>query len=603
MDGHMQCQKRQALAAQRRRLEFSVQEERQEPPWRQQQLPPRQCWKTEVQGFVTTASPATRRGQGSPKKGYGKKPSSVFNVLDFGAKGNGASDDTKPLDHDGKNFLHVLGKKEKHKRMQKVSWVTIEPVYDEGYYGQIRLALSHKDSTTNLLAIATSINNEQISVIEICRTIKQKEASKGKKQQNFQNAGQQNPTEAHPIDSCMGQFGKDSKLNNNCLLFCTNSPSAFQAAWASACKVEASTILVPPGYKFLVGPISFSGPYCQPDIVFQLDGSIIAPTDSKAWGSVQGTGTIDGRGSVWWQDSPYDDPIDDESKLIIPLNRTFKENSPTPALRFYGSFNATVTGITIQNSPQCHLKFDNCFGVSVFNINVSSPGDSPNTDGIHLQNSKDVIIRSSNLACGDDCVSIQTGCTNVYIHNVNCGPGHGISIGSLGKDATKACVANITVRDVNMHNTMNGVKITAASLVTWHFGIMHYTFKPKKPRSHSQVESSFRQDNFGNSRALTLENRITYEKIRGTYTVKPVHLACSDNLPCVDVTLTDIELKPLQEQYHLYNVFCWHTFGQLNSPTVPPIDCLHVGKPSNNWIQTNRDTWLHGYCISLKHCQ
>lgn len=60
---------------------------------------------------------------------------------------------------------------------------------------------------------------------------------------------------------------------------------------------------------------------------------------------------------------------------------------------------------------------------------------------------------------GDDCVSIQTGCSNVYVHNVNCGPGHGISIGSLGKDNTKACVSNITVRDVMMHNTMNGVRI------------------------------------------------------------------------------------------------------------------------------------------------
>jgi len=60
---------------------------------------------------------------------------------------------------------------------------------------------------------------------------------------------------------------------------------------------------------------------------------------------------------------------------------------------------------------------------------------------------------------GDDCVSIQTGCSNIYIHNVNCGPGHGISIGGLGKENTKACVSNVTVRDVMMHNTMNGVRI------------------------------------------------------------------------------------------------------------------------------------------------
>lgn len=59
-----------------------------------------------------------------------------------------------------------------------------------------------------------------------------------------------------------------------------------------------------------------------------------------------------------------------------------------------------VTGITIQNSPQCHLKFDDCVGVSVHDMVVSSPGDSPNTDGIHLQNTKDVLIHSTTLACG-----------------------------------------------------------------------------------------------------------------------------------------------------------------------------------------------------------
>lgn len=75
---------------------------------------------------------------------------------------------------------------------------------------------------------------------------------------------------------------------------------------------------------------------------------------------------------------------------------------------------------------------------------------------------------------------------------------------------------------------------------------------------------------------------ITYERIRGTYTVKPVHFACSDTLPCMDVSLTTIELQPVQERYHLYNPFCWQTFGELNTPTVPPIDCLQIGKPSSN---------------------
>jgi hypothetical protein len=45
---------------------------------------------------------------------------------------------------------------------------------------------------------------------------------------------------------------------------------AFQAAWAAACKQGASTVLVPSELEFLVGPISFSGPYCKPNIIFQV---------------------------------------------------------------------------------------------------------------------------------------------------------------------------------------------------------------------------------------------------------------------------------------------------------------------------------------------
>lgn len=217
-------------------------------------------------------------------------------------------------------------------------------------------------------------------------------------------------------------------------------------------------MIIPAKYVFFVGPISFSGPFCQANILvqvkrkflqdrvcsrkhrfweakwvwinFQLDGTLVAPTENKAWGkgllqwleftklrgiTIQGQGTIDGRGSVWWEDYPFDEPIDDETQLLIPLNSTVERSPPMPvrnelgakmpsikptALRFYGSFNVTVTGITIRNSPQFHLKFDNCMGVLVHDMSVSSPGNSPNTDGIHLQNSKDVLIHSTDLACG-----------------------------------------------------------------------------------------------------------------------------------------------------------------------------------------------------------
>lgn len=83
---------------------------------------------------------------------------------------------------------------------------------------------------------------------------------------------------------------------------------------------------------------------------------------------------------------------------------------------------------------------------------------------------------------------------------------------------------------------------------------------------------------------------INYERIRGTYTVKPVHFACSDSQPCVDVSLTTIELKPVQLGYHMYNPYCWQTFGELNTPTTPPIDCVQIGRPTSNRPQSGENT-------------
>ncbi|KAG8044731.1 hypothetical protein GUJ93_ZPchr0070g33433 [Zizania palustris] len=199
----------------------------------------------------------------------------------------------------------------------------------------------------------------------------------------------------------------------------TDDTQAFEAAWAAACKVEASTVVVPSELEFVVGPISFSGPYCKPNILFQLDGTILAQTSTRVWGSgllqwleftkltgiaIQGSGVINGRGQEWWTYSnPNDD--DDVEEYNVGLEK-MPQMKPT-ALRFYGSSNVSVTGITIVNSSQCHLKFDSCQGVMVHNLTISSPENSPNTDGIHLQNSKEVSIHHTNLACGKSLIKLN----------------------------------------------------------------------------------------------------------------------------------------------------------------------------------------------------
>ncbi|KAG8635001.1 hypothetical protein MANES_17G113400v8 [Manihot esculenta] len=367
----------------------------------------------------------------------------------------------------------------------------------------------------------------------------------------------------------------------------TDDTKAFEAAWAAACNVEASTIVVPSGSIFLLHPISFSGPNCAENIVFQLDGKIIAPTTPGSWESellqwiefttikgitIKGKGVIDGQGSVWWNDLPTHSP---DSKVTNELRKKMPSTKPT-ALRFYGSTDVTVTGITIQNSPQTHLKFDNCTSVQVYGFTAASPGNSPHTDGIHLQNSQDVLIYGTDLACGDDCISIQTGCSNVYIHNVNCGPGHGISIGGLGKDNTKACVSNVTVRDIAIQDTLTGGGSGSVQGITF------------SNIQVSRVETPIMIDQFycdsskcSNESSAVAVSNINYADIKGTYTRNPIHFACSDNLPCTGVSLDTIELKSVGEDSQ---PFCWNTYGDLKGTTVPPINCLQSGKSSKKVV-------------------
>ncbi|CAL9080476.1 unnamed protein product [Musa textilis] len=364
----------------------------------------------------------------------------------------------------------------------------------------------------------------------------------------------------------------------------TDDTKAFQAAWAAACEGSPSKVLVPADSDFLVAPISFSGP-CKSNIVFQLDGKIIAPTGGKAWGSgllqwlefrllkgiiIQGQGIIEGQGNAWWS---RDDP-----QFSTELSGRLPHVKPT-AVRFYGSSDVTVTGITIQNSPQCHLKFDSSHAIEVFGVTVSSPGDSPNTDGIHLQNSVGVSIHDTNLGCGDDCISVQTGCSNIMVKNVNCGPGHGISIGGLGKDNTQASVSNVTVQNANMVGTMTGVRIK-----TWQGGsgyVKNIRFSKIKL---SQVATPIVIDQFycdqskcRNQTSAVALSDITYDGVEGTYTVQPVYFACSDTEPCRSIHLDGIQLELLKQRGPTLDPFCWQAYGDLQGPTEPPITCLQNG--------------------------
>ena len=194
------------------------------------------------------------------------------------------------------------------------------------------------------------------------------------------------------------------------------------------------------------------------------------------------------------------------------------------------------------------------------------------------------------------------------VQNVNCGPGHGISIGGLGKADTQASVSNVTVQNANIVGTMIGVRIK-----TWQVDrsiyrsplfsktCILYIFRyimlllcclrqggsgfVKCIRfakiKVSNVKTPIVIDQFycdhsecKNQTSAVALSDITYDGIVGTYTVQPVYLACSDGKPCRNIHLTDIQLQLLKQRGRTDDPFCWQAYGDLQGPIEPPITCL-----------------------------
>lgn len=91
-----------------------------------------------------------------------------------------------------------------------------------------------------------------------------------------------------------------------------------------------------------------------------------------------------------------------------------------------GMNRTVVRRISSVNSKFFHIALVECRDFKGTRLNITAPSDSPNTDGIHIERSSNVYFSRSNIATGDDCVSIGQGNSQITITSIKCGPGHGI---------------------------------------------------------------------------------------------------------------------------------------------------------------------------------
>nr|BAC87792.1 putative polygalacturonase [Daucus carota] len=332
----------------------------------------------------------------------------------------------------------------------------------------------------------------------------------------------------------------------------SDSSKALLKAWGAACATtKPATIYVPPG-RFLLKNVYFYGEHCRNGaITIRVDGTLVAPSDYNVLGSsgnwikferVTGVsiygGTLDGQGTSLW------------------ACKTSGKKCPEgiTSLAFYNSNKIIISGLASLNSQMFHVVIDGCHNVKLDGIRVSASGKSPNTDGIHLQSSSGVTVLSSHISTGDDCISMGPGNSNVWIENIACGPGHGISIGSLGWELQEPGVQNVTVKSVTFTGTENGVRIKTWARPTKGFvkDVLFQHIQMVDVQNPVIIDQNYcpGEKNCPHQVSDIKISGVTYQDIHGTSATEVgVKLECSKASPC-GVKLEDVELtyksKPVE---------------------------------------------------------
>ncbi|KAF8017484.1 hypothetical protein BT93_H2609 [Corymbia citriodora subsp. variegata] len=336
----------------------------------------------------------------------------------------------------------------------------------------------------------------------------------------------------------------------------TDSSLAFMAAWQEACAHRSNSTLYVPNSTFLVRPISFAGP-CRnlysPRV--EIRGTLKAPASlsefkSDDWIAFRdlhglvltgetGRALLDGQGSEAWKD-----PSCHEKSRCDRL---------ITSLRLSNVSHATIYHINLLNGKNFHMSIYESSNIIVHSVSITAPEDSPNTDGIHVSHSTNISITSSTIGVGDDCVSIGPGNTNISVSYVDCGPGHGISIGSLGKGENEEKVDLITVSNCTINGTQNGVRVKtwpgsppseASNMIFENIVMTNVT----NPIIIDQAYCPSGQCDIEKASLVKLSNML-FKNITGTYNSKDaVTMLCSPSVPCENVLLVGLHLNSTEQE-------------------------------------------------------
>ncbi|XP_057451765.1 uncharacterized protein LOC130743535 [Lotus japonicus] len=351
---------------------------------------------------------------------------------------------------------------------------------------------------------------------------------------------------------------------------------AFLSAWQQVCRAGGmATLFIPGGKTFLVTSMTtISGP-CKTSIIhIQLLGNIVAPSfdawgpDKSKWISIQyvnrltlyGGGKIDGQGHTWWERC---------KNCYRPMS-----------LSFHGCKDLIVSYLHFFNSPGSHITVDGCVGARFSHLSIHAPPNSPNTDGFDIANSRNILIEDSTIGTGDDCIAINGGSSFINATRVACGPGHGISVGSLGKHGAHDTVEEVYVYDCSFTGTQNAARIKTvpggsgyARRITFEKITLTRTGNPIIIDQYYSLAIYGPHFNYGYSSGSTVQvSDVTYRGVHGTsIDVMAINLNCSPP-GCFNLVFDNINIVSSIPGKRAF-ASCKNAHGAVRSST-PSIHCL-----------------------------
>ncbi|PPS15515.1 hypothetical protein GOBAR_AA05063 [Gossypium barbadense] len=302
----------------------------------------------------------------------------------------------------------------------------------------------------------------------------------------------------------------------------TNLSKQFLDAWKVAyASVTPSTVVIPKG-TYLLTKVNLEGP-CKGTIQAPADPSAFKDPNWVRFYSIENfkmssRGIFDGQGSIAYEKNTCD-------------NREFRSKLPVN-IRFEFVTNALIQDISSKDSKLFHVIVFACKNITLEQALV----ESPNTNGIHMGKSDGVNIIGFDIKTGDDY-----GTKNVDIKEVTCGPGHGISIGSLGKFRNEEPVEGIKVSNYTITNTSNGARIK-----TWPGEYPRIDVTVNNVSSPILIDQQYCPWNKckKNEESKVKLSNISFKNIRGTSALpEAVKFICSGYSPCQNVELADIDIK------------------------------------------------------------